>query len=132
MDKGLSFLLDKTGASLKYFPEDTFFAERVSQGLSYVDTEYAVLCADDDFLIPQGLNKAVKFLKNHKDFSSAHGIYCSHSSEISNGVEWESIIIFKKPKNPDAKGLKILYSNYSSYPFMCSSDKNFKSYLEKN
>ncbi len=120
VDKELSFLLDKTGASLKYFPEDTFFAEKLSQGLSYVDTEYAVLCADDDFLIPQGLNKAVKFLKNHKDFSSAHGIYCSHSSEISNGVEWGINYPFSRSnKNPDAlkRFKKFFPGNYSSYPF---------------
>ena len=35
-DRELSVLLNKTGASWKHFPEDIFFAKKLSLGLSYV------------------------------------------------------------------------------------------------
>lgn len=37
-------------------------------------TPYVVFCADDDFLIPAGLEECIHFLENHKDYSAAHGL----------------------------------------------------------
>ena len=41
--------------------------------LEEVDTDYAVMQGDDDFLIPNGLQQCVDFLEENKDFSAAHG-----------------------------------------------------------
>ena len=42
--------------------------------LNDVDSKFAVICADKDFLIPKGIEKAVIFLENNPDYSIAHGV----------------------------------------------------------
>jgi len=42
-------------------------------GCNQVETPYVVLCADDDFIIPQALVRAIDFLKKNGDFRIAHG-----------------------------------------------------------
>tara|TARA_B100000579_G_scaffold437378_1_gene466471 strand:+ start:2705 stop:3721 length:1017 start_codon:yes stop_codon:yes gene_type:complete len=119
-DKELTILLEKTGASWKHFPEDIFFAKKLALGLSYVKTEYAVICADDDFLVPRGLLKSVNFLESNKDFISAHGIYCSHSSDTSDGIKWGVHYPLSRSNISDhslKRFLKFFPNNYSSYPF---------------
>ena len=39
-----------------------------------VTTPYVTLIADDDFLVPRGLEKCLNFLESHKDYSAAHGL----------------------------------------------------------
>jgi glycosyltransferase domain-containing protein len=39
-----------------------------------VSTPYAVLIADDDFLVPNGLNECINFLEEHNDYIAAHGV----------------------------------------------------------
>lgn len=38
-----------------------------------VKTPYAVYIADDDFLVPDGLEQCVQFLEKHPDYSAVHG-----------------------------------------------------------
>ena len=38
-----------------------------------VQTPYAVFVADDDFLVPKSLSRCMEFLKEHPDYSAAHG-----------------------------------------------------------
>ncbi len=36
-------------------------------------TPYVAFCGDDDFLIPQGIEKCMEFLKDNRDYVAAHG-----------------------------------------------------------
>ena len=45
--------------------------------LNYVKTKYALFCADDDFIIPNGIKKSIDFLEKNADFSCAQGHYIS-------------------------------------------------------
>lgn len=38
-----------------------------------LETPYAVFVADDDFLVPEGLAAAARFLDDHPDYAAAHG-----------------------------------------------------------
>ncbi len=40
-----------------------------------VKTPYVVFCADDDFIVPEGISKCVSFLDTNPDYNSAHGQY---------------------------------------------------------
>jgi len=51
------------------------FVEKLIDGLGKIDTEYTVLCADDDFITPTGLNACIEFLEDNKDYIVAHGQY---------------------------------------------------------
>lgn len=59
---------------------DTFSPKQVShhkfgEMVKLAKAKYSVFCADDDFLIPEGIDEAVKFLEKNPDYSSAHGTY---------------------------------------------------------
>lgn len=62
------------GIAYQHFPElpycvklDTVFKE--------IKTPYAMLCADDDFIIPAGIKKSIDFLQENQDYHSAQGHY---------------------------------------------------------
>lgn len=56
----------------KYPPEINPFL-KIAQALSGVDSKYAVICADDDFLVPKAIELCVHFLESNPDYSIAHG-----------------------------------------------------------
>jgi len=60
----------------RYSPE-TAFNIRLSDALNHVDTKYCVICADDDFMTPNGISQPVDFLEKNADFAIAHGRYIS-------------------------------------------------------
>lgn len=57
----------------KTYSADIGFIEKISDALNDVDTDYTVLCADDDFIIPGTLLRGVSFLKNNPEYSIVHG-----------------------------------------------------------
>lgn len=48
--------------------------ECMQQIVKTVSTPYVVFVADDDFLVPNGLERCIGFLENNQDYNSAHGI----------------------------------------------------------
>jgi glycosyltransferase domain-containing protein len=57
-----------------YLP-DLSFRERLIEGLEQSECEFAVLCADDDFAVPSGLEASAEFLRNNPDYACAQGQY---------------------------------------------------------
>ena len=51
------------------------FRERLIAGLEQSESDLAVLCADDDFLVPAGFEACVEFLRNNPDYACAQGQY---------------------------------------------------------
>lgn len=49
--------------------------QKFAQMVNYIKTKYCVFCADDDFVVPDGINEAVVFLEENPDYSAAHGSY---------------------------------------------------------
>ena len=45
--------------------------------LNHVNSKYALFCADDDFITPNGIRQSIGFLENNPDYSVAHGVYLS-------------------------------------------------------
>jgi len=77
-DNELLKLLKKNNVSYFQYDENTQFSNKIYNGLKNVKTKYAVLCADDDFLIPHGLKECIKFLEINDDYSSSQGFYFNH------------------------------------------------------
>lgn len=46
----------------------------LSQLIRNARTPYAAFLADDDFLVPEGLDQCVAFLEQHPEYSAAHGV----------------------------------------------------------
>ncbi len=59
------------------------FSEKLSQHhkfaevIKYASSKYVCFCADDDFIVPNGIKAAVNFLEKNSDYSAAHGTYIS-------------------------------------------------------
>lgn len=49
--------------------------QKFGEMIKAATAKYTVFCADDDFLIPSGIDDVVNFLEKNKDYSSAHGTY---------------------------------------------------------
>lgn len=49
-------------------------AECLQQIVKTVSTPYVVFVADDDFLVPNGLEQCIGFLESNQDYNSVHGV----------------------------------------------------------
>ena len=70
--------LDKLNLDIEFFKyshEKSFsdFYKKSNDILSKVKTAYVAICSDDDFILPLGLEKSIKFLEENKAYSSARG-----------------------------------------------------------
>ncbi len=65
----------KLSIEYKKFSSSIFFPKKIGQGCIDIQTEFSVLSADDDFLLPSGLRESMYFLASHRNYSSAHGRY---------------------------------------------------------
>jgi len=87
--------------------------------LNYVNSEYSLFCADDDFTTPNGITQSINFLENNSDFSVAHGVYVGFS--VKKNSENETCLLWKPGYPPesitfsDAKDR--LYHHLANYSF---------------
>ncbi|MBI2063439.1 MAG: TIGR00180 family glycosyltransferase [Candidatus Yanofskybacteria bacterium] len=68
--------------------------DKIIGALKYVETEFCVCCADDDFVTVSGLKKTCDFLKSYPDFVVAHGAYISFNTRPNRkkwGLYWRQI-----------------------------------------
>ena len=96
---------------------------KVADALNHINTKYSVLCADDDFITPNGINKSVEFLENNQDFSVAQcnyiPFYLGNEDKREVKIRWRSSpyldksITFPEPESRLASHL----SNYQLTTF---------------
>jgi len=82
-DSSDQFHVDQTKKSIRKFKDKLKIIYNEYPGLDGYDclreiiktvsSLFAVLLPDDDFLVPNGLEKCIKFLEHHPDFASVHG-----------------------------------------------------------
>ncbi len=92
-DKELNLLFDKKNIEYHRYVPSTFMPEKIAKGCKYIKTPYVLICADDDFAIPQAILKCVNFLNQNTDYSSAQGVTYKH---LVSGNDKEINFIFKK------------------------------------
>lgn len=73
------------------FSSDMLAYSKIAEVLIKVKTKYSVLCADDDFVTPSGIKKAVEFLETNHDYTSAHGNYIGYTVKEVKGSQREFI-----------------------------------------
>ncbi len=59
------------------FPQNLSQHDKFAKMIKYAKSKYVCFCADDDFIIPNGIKEAVNFLEKNPDYSAAHGNYIS-------------------------------------------------------
>jgi len=65
--------MDRIGVERRQYDASLSPIAKVFEGLKEVSTPYAVLWADDDFLVPRSLESGVRFLNQNPDYSIVHG-----------------------------------------------------------
>jgi len=70
----LSFL-DLNIQYIDKYPEEVDPYHKFADMVNYAKEKYCVFCADDDFVVPNGINQAVDFLEKNPDFTVTYGYY---------------------------------------------------------
>ncbi|MDP2335189.1 MAG: TIGR00180 family glycosyltransferase [Bacteroidota bacterium] len=66
-----------------HFPNEQFLL-KIYQILHLIKTPYVLFCADDDFIVPQAIEKVVDFLEANYDYASAQGHYLTFEVKKKN------------------------------------------------
>ena len=62
---------------LAHYPEQINPWHKFAEAVGSAESEYCLFCADDDFIIPSAIKKAVDFLEKNPDFTVVQGYYFS-------------------------------------------------------
>jgi len=96
----------------KYSPTNLMY-HKLLDTINRVKTKYSVLCADDDFITPNGINKSVNFLEKNQDFTVAQGYYISFYLKNKNKFSWMLFPGHESITFPKAKSrVAFFLSNY--------------------
>jgi len=91
----------------KEYPKEIKTVDKIDDGLKWVNTEFIVLCADDDVVFLDGLFEAVTYLESNLDYACAGGDYLGFSiSEDKLSIDLEH---FRAGINDDSPILRIFY-----------------------
>jgi glycosyltransferase domain-containing protein len=85
--------------------------------VTYAEEKYSVFCADDDFVVPNGIKQSVLFLEKNPDFTAAHGHYITfwlkEDSKMGQKFLFRQIYPYKSITLSDAKERLVLqFINY--------------------
>ncbi|TWT56357.1 TIGR00180 family glycosyltransferase [Allorhodopirellula solitaria] len=69
---------------IRYRHSDQSFGTKCVAALGSVATPYTVFCADDDFLMPESVQKCVEFLEQNETYHCASGIWVQVEAKRSN------------------------------------------------
>jgi glycosyltransferase domain-containing protein len=86
--------------------------EKFLRGAEMVRTEFASLCADDDFVIVSSIDPLLRFLADKPDYSVAHGWYFQFYLEGGLGL---TKILYRSSSIDAADPLDRLYGLFSNY-----------------
>lgn len=68
-----SQILSTLNSNIAYIHKVAPFNERVLLSTELITTPYAMLCCDDDFMVPSGIIECIKFLERNSDYSVCNG-----------------------------------------------------------
>lgn len=67
---------------LDKFPQNLSQHDKFAEMIKFAKSQYCVFCADDDFIVPNGIREAIEFLDKNPSYSAAHGTYISFYTNI--------------------------------------------------
>lgn len=89
------YIVDSTAAAYNLQDEKqiTYFhlpgvslTGKIAAALEVIPTPYIVMCADDDFLLPERVQDCIQFLQSHPEYASAAGnSICYKKNSITSG-----------------------------------------------
>ena len=113
-------IIDRSSLDIKFFeyPHNFDQSSKIRNALNSIETEFTLMIADDDLLVPVGIEKCVKFLNQNKSFSAASGrsyVFSIRGNEPKN-LKYD-IEVYNQIKitSPDAeKRIKLHFRNWAT------------------
>ncbi|MBF0216021.1 MAG: TIGR00180 family glycosyltransferase [Candidatus Omnitrophica bacterium] len=102
---------------------EELYMAKIKYALDEIETPYVVICADDDFIIPETVEKCISYLEENRSYSVAHGIYYSHYIEENENrvLEFKNNLLYYTTKSIDQDSpferIKSLYNEYRGSSF---------------
>jgi len=87
---------------------------KFADALSYVDSKYAVFCADDDFLSLQGINTCIEFLESNSDYVAAQGSTIQFYVDSKSNLKMSKNLIQEESIDSNNSFIR-LYTHLSKY-----------------
>jgi len=115
--RAIQTLGNKIKIIYRYYPNPPYIHDGmvIKELVELAPTPYAVYAGDDDFVIPNGLEQCITFLKDHPEYSATHGIRVSIRLKSSGAFgELASARYVPQPRLESAKALErwIQYRRY--------------------
>ena len=88
--------IDRVRLDVEYreYDEDLDPFDKFLEGVERVDTTYCQLCADDDLIFVDGINRAVQTLEASPDHLCAHGYYFMFLRDANDAMDIPFILYF--------------------------------------
>lgn len=103
--------------SYYYFPKEDL-GKKLYNLADKIATPYVVMCANDDFLVPEAIIQMINFLDHNNEYNSAQGIFIDFSiksNEIIRGLRYKSTSDLNLNDMDGLTRLFRLQSNYFQY-----------------
>jgi hypothetical protein len=85
---------------LEFSESATLFA-KLRAGLATVRTPFAAMCADDDIVLPKGLDACLEFLQQNPDYSAAQGYHAQFGEDGDNVAFYDIAYFTPSLDHPD-------------------------------
>ena len=98
----------------KHTPQE-YFAKKVYDISKFICSPYIVMCADDDFIIPETINQIINFLEKNLTYKSGQGLYLTFSYNnniITNTLKYKHLIGENLFEDSSYKRILHLMGNY--------------------
>lgn len=116
----------------RHFPKEQFLW-KIYHTLDLIETDYVFYCADDDFIVPEAIEKMTKFLDANSDYDSAQGHYLTFE-EMKKGIEFRPRYIrnFDRDINSEVPSERVfgLKDPYAPLLYTVIRTKTFKRMYE--
>jgi len=101
-----------------YLP-DISFPAKIANSLNTLESKYVAFCADDDFLIPKGLEACLQYLEDHPDYSAAQGrrliFKIIQNSALTRGWSFKIVNAERGQNLSQDRAIDRLYQHLSDY-----------------
>lgn len=108
------------------------YSKKIFQCTKYLNTKYAILCADDDFIITSTIKKCIEFLENNEDYFSVQGHYINffkRQGQIEFLFDPNYMELDFSNHSPSER-VKQLFQNFASIYFSVQRTENIKRTFE--
>ena len=92
------------------------YTAKIEQVLDAIRTPFVALCADDDFLVPDGIKAAVDWLQMHDDYTAAQGNIIKYYNQSNQAIVFDIMYVgdFTVAEDQPLARLKKMFHTYKS------------------